>query len=236
MMRILTFLLSGILVLSSSVLMAQGGKPISKPAETIVHERVYRMAIQRGDYSSASTALLYWMDARRDRKDLLDTLALLYVNLNLIPQAAAVAEERLAQDGSNMPLRELLAQCYERLGRFDEARKEYSTLFDKLKKSLFLYKIATLYYFTRQEAECIKALEQIERLPSAGSETVVLTYENPEDGQQTLPVLAAALNMRGAMELEKGQTDSAVRYFEQALSVNPDFIMARKNLEKARKP
>lgn len=235
-MRFISFLLFGMFMLSASMLEAQAGKPVTKQAETTVHERVYLVAMQRGDYASASTALLYWMDARRDRKDLLDSLAVLYVNMNMIPQAAAVAQERLAQDGSNLPLRELLAQCYERLGRFEEARKEYTTLFDKLKKSLFLYKIATLYYFTRQENECIKTLDQLERLPSASSETVVLTYENPEDGQQTLPVLAAALNMRGAMELEKGQTDSAIRYFEQALSISPDFIMARKNLEKARKP
>jgi len=224
------------LLLSTLNLSAQAKAPAPKPsAEEARHQRVYTQAMKRGDYFGASNALLYWMDAAPSRTDLLDSLTLCYVNSNRIPQAIETGREVIRKKPDNYPMREVMAQCYESAGRLSEARAEYAFLYDKLKKTIFLYKIATLLYYMKDAANCQLTLAMLESQPAASEEKVVLTYDDGTNSSQSVSVLAASLNMRGAILLEAGKNAEAAVLFEQALQAEPEFRIARQNLEKSRK-
>ena len=49
--------------------------------------------------------------------------------------------------------------------------------------------------------------------------------------EQTVPIQAAALNLRGNLELKLGKKKEARADFEKALELAPDFLLPKGNLE-----
>lgn len=209
-------------------------KPAPKGAIN-VHEKVYLMARRTGDLSSATMALFYWMEFQPERKDLVDSLCFVYFYRGMFPQSAAVARDILKKRPSNLPVREILAQDYENTGAYTDAIFQYQQLFEAAPKPLFLYKLAALNYLNKDYTKAEEKLRQLEALPNAGKETIYLNYQGEAVTGQQVPLMAAIDNIRGVIFLDKTMRDEAVRAFQSALLVFPEFVMARRNLEIAQK-
>ena len=57
-----------------------------------------------------------------------------------------------------------------------------------------------------------------------------------QNGNQEVPMKAAALNVKGICAMELNQPDAAKDNFKKALEIDPDFALAKGNLENAGKP
>ena len=104
------------------------------PLPNKLHERVYLKSKGVGDFSSATMALYYWMEAQPGRKDLLDSLCLIYLARGMFGQSAAVAKEILKEQKDNLVVKEALAQSYEGLGAFI---------------SSYFLRLSVLYFYTK---------------------------------------------------------------------------------------
>ena len=197
-----------------------------------LQEKIYRRARQLGDLTTATQALHTMIALRPEKTDLNDSLCLIYLGRGLFQQSRDVAKEVLEKNSGNLPVREALAQSYENLGSYPDALTAYETLYNGTKKLLYLYKVAAFQYLLKRYAECDANLRQIELSPEAPAEKVVLNYPNENPNFQKVPILAAALNIRGVIAIDMNKLTEAADYFDQALLLMPDFIMAKKNKER----
>lgn len=217
----------------TTVKSSPAGKPLPPPNK--LHERVYLKSKGVGDFSSATMALYYWMEAQPGRKDLMDSLCFIYLGRGMFGQSAAVAREILKEQKENLVVKEALAQSYEGLGAYFEAISVYQELFSAVKRPLFLYKVAALQYLSKNFVASEQNLNALETLPGVEKERIVLNYQGERLSSQAVPVLAATKNIRGILLMEAGMLQEAEAMFKSSLEIFPDFIMAERNLKTLKK-
>jgi len=197
-----------------------------------LQEKIYKRSRQLGDLITATQALHTMLVLKPERFDLNDSLCLIYLGRGLFQQSKKVSEEILERNSGNLPVREVLAQSLENLGAYNEALAAYEILYKETEKLLYLYKVAAFQYLLKRYGECDASLRQIELSPEAPAEKVVLNYPNENPNFQKVPILAAAMNIRGVIAMDMNKPTEAGQYFDQALTMMPDFIMAKKNKER----
>ena len=240
MKRIVLFLAFGIIMLFASTVVAQTAGNSSSagktpPSPNKLHERVYLKSKRMGDLASATMALYYWMEAQPARKDLLDSLCLVYLGRGMFVQSASIAREILMDQKENLTIKEALAQSYEGLGAYKDAIVVYQQLFSSIKKPLFLYKVSALQFLSKNFEAAEQNLSALEALPGIEKEKILLNYQGESLNSQAVPVLAASKNIRGVLLMETGFKAESELMFKEALSIFPGFIMAERNLQALKK-
>ena len=197
-----------------------------------VQEKIYFRSRQLGDLITATNALHTMLALQPERSEFNDSLALIYLGRAMFVQAKQLATEILLKKPGNLPVREVLAQATENLGNYNEALAAYELLHSETKNVIYLYKIAAFQYLLKRFGECEVSLQQIESAPDAAASKVVLNYPGETPNFQRVPVIAAALNIRGVIAKDMNLPEEAGKSFNQALQIMPDFIMAQRNLQR----
>jgi tetratricopeptide (TPR) repeat protein len=106
------------------------------------------------------------------------------------------------------------------IGKYDEALKSFQTALRlNPKAGIFYSNMSVAYAKLGKTDEAEKALQKAFSM---------------NDGSLSREALAYSSNILGAAFLEKNQTEKAVRYFSQALELQPDLKEAGENLKKAK--
>ncbi len=197
------------------------------------HEIVYRNALNYGDLQTAVHALHYMIAKSPEVKERKDTLCMLYYNLKMYSQARNLAMEILALDPSKTGILEINGLACEFMGLKVEAIGHYERLFQLTDKPYFLYQVASHQYQLQRFGECEANLLKI--ISHAGSPQEIVLIAVSENEKQKVPLVAAAQNILGVIKLEKNDKPAAIKAFESALIIFPDFGLAKSNLEIAKK-
>jgi hypothetical protein len=88
--------------------------------------------------------------------------------------------------------------------------------------------MATLQYQLKRYGECVASLDQIIGNENAAKQNV--SIRNSNGTSQSVPMKAAALNVKGIVALDLNQDVNAKEFFNQALQLFPDFVLAKGNL------
>lgn len=190
--------------------------------------KVYGMALKYYDLNVASTALYNAMALKPDRKDLRDSLALIYFAGERYGQSYALGEEILKDNPKRSDILEMVAVSKQSLGLLKEALTDYESLYKTEKQVFYLYQIATLQYQLKRFGECVASLDQI--LGDEGSAKQNVTIRNNNNTSQSVPMRAAALNVKGIVALEVNKDADAKELFNQAIKLFPEFALAKGNL------
>jgi tetratricopeptide (TPR) repeat protein len=190
---------------------------------------VYHRAIQYNDLSSASYALTSYLNAGGD-PTYLDTLAVVYYNMNNFSGAYKLANEQYTKDAKNVTALTLLADISGRSGETKTSLEWYEKLVVLNPAPYNYYQLASKQFVLERKLECRQSLEKVVAdSAQASKEPVSLEVSNGYFEQ--VPVLAAAYNMLGVLAFNDKKNDEAKALYNKALAIAPKFVIAQQNLD-----
>lgn len=221
---------------------AQTGKQPAKgktPTPVETHKKIYEMAVQNADASVAINSL-YYIVAEEGKTSLYrDTLALLYFNMASYVQCELVAAGIVKdfadsiEKGQKLSVLEALALSQSSLGKVKEAIQSFEKLLGKTNEMYHGYRLAEMQYTYQRVGEAMQTVLAAERLQNSMKGKVSIDLGNKQT--QAVSLEAALQNLKGYILLKEypDQKAAAITAFKKALEIQPDFVLAKNNLDYA---
>ena len=189
---------------------------------------VYNRAMKYSDMNQAVTALynLCILDTQND--SLLYNLAFLYFDQQNYISTVLTLNDVLMLNSSNLDAQEMKAISLDRLGAKDKALEEYESLYLKNNDINYLYKVAFSQYELKRYKECVTNIGIM--LEGSTVDDEILVFADAENQQQEIPMRASLLNLRAMVEQNLGNKEEARKFFNEALTIAPDFYLCKENL------
>lgn len=194
---------------------------------------IYELAMQFNDPPVARMALYNLLFYSNNQSAVLDSLAMMYYNLNQMPSVALVTKENLKINPDNQVALELGAIALNQLGAKDQALDNYEKLFLKNNNSQTLYQIAFMQYELKRFTESATSADIL--LKRTDIDELKMSFAKLDKTQQEISMRAALLNLKGLLAQQRGDIQKAKELFLEALNVAPGFELAQVNLSKAGK-
>lgn len=221
------FLFLAAFLLLTFLVEAQKNKPFP---DTTAAWQTYRNAIAFNDLLVAKQALFHIISVQPENTSVYDSLAGIYFMMGAYQQAIMAAEKAPVTPG----LKDIRAYSYRNLGDLKTALQLFEELFAATGSPETGYQVAGLQYSLKRMGECEATLNKVLSHPDAPVKKVVITLDRGES--QEVTYLAAAENLKGVMLNEMGKTELAKSCFERALASEPEFILAKNNLDSLKNP
>lgn len=202
-----------------------------KQEESLV---LYRRALVYSDLSSAAYALTVFLQNGGDEK-YNDSLAIVYYNMNNLGGAYKLAGEINAKDAKNITALTLLADISGRAGEVKKSLEWYEKLIAVSPLPYNYYQLATKQFVLERVLECKQSLQQVIK-DSAQAKEQRVRLDIGEGYGEDVPVLAAAMNMLGAIAYKENDKETAAAWYKKAVDIFPQFVIAKQNLEDLKKP
>lgn len=188
---------------------------------------VYQMGLRYGDINIARNALYNMMALDRKDVSLLDSLAYLYYDYQKHTSCILVCLDLLKLNPNHLPALEMSAISYENLGLKDKALASYESLYLKESSIYTLYKVAVLQLDLDRLGESKTNVDIL--LKNDGIDEAKIAM-NTQQGPKEISLKAAVFNLKGLIEIDQDQKEAAKASFNEAISLEPDFTMAKNNL------
>jgi tetratricopeptide (TPR) repeat protein len=189
---------------------------------------LYKKAMQYGDFTVARTAVLELMVKYPDKTEWRDTLVSIYGMMGMYEQAIIVGEDILKTKTSDTNTLKIVAISYENLGVLNKAIEYYEKVLVLDNNMIMRYKLAVCQYGLKRNAESMANVDRILGDKKATETMITINYET---SSQEVSVLAASLNLGGIILIDEKKAEDAKLYFESALKLDPNFVLAQNNLQ-----
>ncbi len=217
-------------VLSMLVTMGFSQGNIKQSEAYKLQQQVYNTAMRYNDVNVAKDALFKLVTLDPQDASLLDSLAYMYYDAQRFASVILVSNDILARNPNHLAAIEMSAISFERLGINERALEKYETLYLKNNDVTTLYKIAYLQYDMKRFNESATSADIL--LKAQVKDDMKIIYNTAAKTQQEVPIKASVHNLRGLIELEKGNKKEAKVHFENALKLAPEFELAKENIKK----
>lgn len=207
---------------------AQGTKPATVSALNNPHIKVFKQAVMSGDISTGITALSYYVNDQGANSVYEDTLAMLYMQQNSYVQCYYWADKRLKVKPDDLILMEMKGICLDKLNQPKEAITIFEKLYAKTQSPYHAYTLMELQYSIKRLAECLATATSAEKLVFKPEYT--MTYNVGEQMGRTY-LEAGIYNITGLTLYDLDKKAESKMYFEKALALDSNFVLARQNLE-----
>ena len=225
-MRKLLFVLLNLALCSS--LFAQTPKSGATAVKGNPHLKVFDQALATGDLNTAISALNYYIADQGSANAYTDTLAMLYMQQGAFAQCYYWADKRLQAKPDDNGLLEMKGICLEKLQQPKEAITVFEKLVGKTQSPYHAYKLMELQYSIKRLAECAVTATAAEKLQFKPE--YVMTYNVGEQVGRTY-LQAGIFNIHGLALYDLDRKAEAKAYFERAIALDSNFVLARQNLE-----
>lgn len=190
--------------------------------------KIYNKAVSVGDFLTAAGALNAVLVKDTTQINVYDSLSLVYLNLGMHRAAALTAGQGLAKNETETLL-QVSASSLKNLGDIETSLQQYLRLLELNPNDIgFLYEAAFGYIQLEAYAQAMQNIEMI--LVHPESSTKLMTEFVNKTGQN-VPYKAVALNMRGFIQMQSGDGNAAIRSYQEALQLVPDYQLALNNLK-----
>jgi len=210
-----------------NLLLAQKNK--SQP-DTSNAWSAYRNGLMFNDLDVAKNALFELLVLQPENKAIYDSLAHMYFRMGAYAQAIQ-ATEKATPTGA---IKEITAYSHRNLGDIKTALPLFEELYKSTNSPENGYQVATMQFALKRFGECMETIEKLKVNPDSKTRKVVISTDQGENNQVSYS--AAIENLTGVLYLEMGKPEMAKSAFERAVAEEPDFILAKKNLESTNKP
>jgi tetratricopeptide (TPR) repeat protein len=220
-----------IAVFAASVLFACNNKqaPQSSTTSHTNYKRLYEKSMDFKDYPTAIMAIQMMLLEDSTLTAYQDSLPELYAATNNIEACSKTIDVTLSRHPKEEKFLQVKALVQQETGDYAGVFTTYTTLYETTKKLSYLYQIGTLHFSAGKLDEASKTVDLI--LTKAETSKDSLDIFVNEQQKQKVPILAAALNFRGYIYAQQRNLSEAKVYFEAAIKVFPDFVMAQRNLQ-----
>jgi tetratricopeptide (TPR) repeat protein len=189
----------------------------------------YRKAIGYNDMSTAASSIIGYLNAG-GAENYLDTLAIVYYNLNNFNGAYKLANELYTTNNKNSTALTLLADISGRGGETKTSLEWYEKLVVLTPSPYNYYQLATKQYLLERKLECRQSLQKVIADSSEALKQPV-SMEVSNGYFEQVPALAAAYNMMGVLAFNEKKNEEAETYYKKAIALAPDFVIGKQNLE-----
>lgn len=190
-------------------------------ALTSHYQKYYKMMLDNNDLDGAISGLshLIVLAPSQAKKD---TLAFMYLQANKPMQALKVVGE----SSSELALK-TKAISFKNINNPKKAIENYEALIQKNNSVLDAYELAQLQFSIQRFGEAKATINY--GLQNSKNEKVRIFVKG--NSYIETPVKAAFLNILGLIEfnLDKGNIDNVIAIFDQALKLDPEFVLAIEN-------
>jgi tetratricopeptide (TPR) repeat protein len=217
-----------LVVFLSGNCMAQGSKAIPAGASNNPHIKVFKQAVISGDIATGITALSYYINEQGANTVYEDTLAMLYMQQSSYIQCYYWADKRLKVKPDDLVLMEMKGICLDKLNQPKEAITIFEKLYAKTQSPYHAYTLMELQYSIKRLAECLATANSTEKLVFKPEYTI--TYNVGEQVGRTY-LQAGVYNITGLTLYDLDKKAESKIYFERALALDSNFVLARQNLE-----
>jgi len=187
----------------------------------------YQRALKYNDRMEAKTALYRLVTMEPQNDSLLATLAYLYLDAGQYASSALISQDVLILNPGNINALEINAFSYEKLGLKDKSLPSYEKLFIMTNDYQTLYKMIFLQYDLEKYQQALTNADILLDLPETKEATIFFTEGNEE---KEYPIAVSILNIRGLVYKELGKIEEARKSYEAALTISPEFTIAKENL------
>jgi tetratricopeptide (TPR) repeat protein len=201
---------------------------VTKPAASNPHIKVFKQAVMSGDVATGITALSYYVTEQGANPVYEDTLAMLYMQQNSYVQCYYWADKRLKVKPDDLVLMEMKGICLDKLQQPKEAIEIFEKLYAKTKSPYHAYTLMELQYSIKRLAECLVTANSTEKLQFKPEYT--MTYNVGEQVGRTY-LQAGIYNIQALTLYDLDKKAEAKMYFEKALALDSNFVLARQNLD-----
>ncbi len=190
---------------------------------------VYSNSIQYKDYTNATVALQNLLVLNPTNESILDSLANTYYQNKEFFSCLEVCKEILGKNSNNTKVHLLAGESAHAIGNYELAWFYYQHWIIKYPQDIpVLYNASIDLYNIQQADSAIQFLKKIVSFPQSREKGLAF---NTDGQNQIISYYAASLNILGFIHMQQGDFKNAEIYFKEALNVQPDFILAKNNLD-----
>jgi len=204
---------------------AQEAKDIS------LDKSIMKQALVYGDNTIATSSLYSIIAKEGATSTYKDSLAYVYFSARKYSSCFLVCTDILSRNSSKVDVMEMQAISLENLGVYEKAAQSYAKLVVKSNNNYHAYKLATLYYSLKKNKEGLNAIKKAEELEDTGK--IKITTAINKNLNQQVALKAAIANLKGLLQYASDDLDGAKKSFQQALAIEPEFKLAKDNVEAA---
>jgi len=190
--------------------------------------KVYTQALGYNDVNVAINALQGYL-AVDNSLIFKDTLSMLYFSTKNYYSALLLSEEVYKAEPNNLDAMARTAECYDELGDPKTAISLFEQVVPKTKSPYQAYKMAVCQYQLKRTSEAENSAKFV--LADTNSKKIGVPFTSMNGNQQAVSVAAAAANLIGVLRMDAKNYADAKKYFDQALTLFPEFVGAKENLE-----
>jgi len=190
--------------------------------------KVYTQALGYNDVNVAINALQGYL-AVDNSLIFKDTLSMLYFSTKNYYSALLLSEEVYKAEPNNLDAMARTAECYDELGDPKTAISLFEQVVPKTKSPYQAYKLAVCQYQLKRTSEAENSAKFV--LADTNSKKIGVPFTSMNGNQQAVSVAAAAANLIGVLRMDAKNYADAKKYFDQALTLFPEFVGAKENLE-----
>ncbi len=193
---------------------------------------IMKQALAYGDNTIATNSLYTIIAKEGATSTYKDSLAYVYFGSRKYSSCFMVCTDILSRDSSKQDILEMQAISLEGLGVYEKAAQSYARLVVKSNNNYHAYKLATIYYNLKKRKEALMAIKKAEELKDTGS--IKITTAINKNLTQQVSLKSAIANLKGLILFESDDLEGAKKSFQQALILEPEFKLAKDNLEAAK--
>lgn len=203
--------------------------PNTRKVLNMQDQSAYQLAMRYNDFESAKNKLYDLIVRNPEDLRYPELLGSLYFDNGMSTSAALVALDILEVNEKSIGSLEIAAYSLEKLGALDRALPHFERLFLLTGDNFSLYKSGFIQYNIKKYQE---ALNSIDMLIKNAKPEEKIGFPVSQTETQEIGMKAAALNLKGMVYLDQGSKAEAKIAFEEAIQLEPNFNLAKENLQK----
>lgn len=206
---------------------SSSAQDVKESASYKQEKAVYQLGSRYADVEIARNAIYNLMAIDPSDVSLLDSLAYMYYDYQKFTSCLLVCIDIIKMNPDHLPALEMSGVAYESLGLKDKALTSYESIYLRNNSVLTLYKIAILQLDLNRQGESMTNVGILLEKEATKEAKVSI---NTQQGPSQISLTAAVYNLKGLIESSQDQKEGARTSFQEALKLEPDFEIAKKNL------
>jgi tetratricopeptide (TPR) repeat protein len=207
-------------------------KPAAMPPMVEHFLRKYATAVRWNDYEIAKSALYDLIVQNPGNDSLIYTLAYHYYDNQQFASSLLICQDLLNRQPKNLYYLEMAATAAETMGAMERSLQYYESLYLLTNNVTTLYRIANIQYTLKRFGESATNADILLTKPEA--DTIKLIFNDAQGEQKEYAMKVAIMNLKGMIALDQNDKPAAKKHFTDALTIAPDFVLAKQNLEKTK--
>lgn len=203
--------------------------PKLKKTLNVSDQAAYQLAMRYNDIASAKNSLYHLIVRNPEDMRYVEMLASVYFEAGQAMSAALVSMDVLKVNDKSVSSLEIAAYSLEQVGALEKSLPYFESLYLLTGDNFSLYKSGFIQYSLKKYPEALNSMNML--VKNAKPEDKV-GFPKSQTETQEVSMKAAALNLKGMIYLDQGSKVEAKAAFEEAVSLDPAFELAKENLAK----